>query len=588
VPDADRKAFDRLAADDKWKDLGRRVVAAKGCANCHTLPKDVPAAKAPDLAAIAKRSGRGCLAESPDPAKVPAYPLDAGRRAALAAFLADRSPPAPGYATRAAIKRFNCLNCHIRDGEGGIGTELADRMKALEKGESADNDVLPPRLTGVGHKARPGWLRSVLLAGGRARPWMGLRMPQYGETNVGGLPEALAAGDGAAPEAEAKPAAVVSSQIEAGRKLAGKEGLGCIGCHDVSGFAGGGTRGPDLALTSQRVRPDWYRRWMHNPQRLAPGTRMPQNFNDGRSAFAGVLNGDAETQIDALWAYFALGPGLPLPAGLEPPKGLVIPVRERPEILRTFLPDGAGTRAVAVGYPGGVNLAFDAHAARLAYAWEGNFLDASPVWTNRGGAPAKLLGPKFLVAPSGNPWAVTAGDSPPDFTKRADDYAWGKAVPNDAIYAGRMNVRFEGYALDAGGRPTFRYRVGERDDATLGVADTPSPARSGVATGLTRRFALDLPAGGRTVWLLGGVSEKPPRTTGSAVGSTVVLPDAGRATVLRLSAAPAGSEWWLVRADAGWQAVLRIPTGAGGTASVELTTWALPRDDDGLLPGLGR
>ena len=33
---------------------------------------------------------------------------------------------------------------------------------------------------------------------------------------------------------------------------AGKEGLGCISCHDISGVPTGGTRGPDLATTHRR------------------------------------------------------------------------------------------------------------------------------------------------------------------------------------------------------------------------------------------------------------------------------------------------------------------------------------------------
>ena len=67
-------------------------------------------------------------------------------------------------------------------------------------------------------------------------------------------------------------------------------------------------------------------------------------------------------------------------------------------MLRTFLKDG-GSRAVAVGYPGGVSAAFSADECRLAYAWAGNFLDATPVWDKRGGKPALLLGPKFWTAP---------------------------------------------------------------------------------------------------------------------------------------------------------------------------------------------
>jgi hypothetical protein len=440
---------------------------------------------------------------------------------------------------------------------------------------------------------------------------MTLRMPQYGAHNVGPLAEALAYLEGTTPDGDEPKPAVTAEVLTAGRTLAGKNGHGCISCHDIGGVVGGGTRGPDLALTAQRVRRDWHVRWLHNPQRIAPGTRMPQVFIDNKALLTTVYGGDADRQAEALWAYLALGPGLPLPAGLEPPKGLILAVKDRPELLRTFLPDGAGSKAIAVGYPGGVSVAFDAHACRLVYAWEGNFLDASPVWNNRGGNPAKLLGPKFLAAPPGHPWAVTTTRRPPDFLKRADDYAWGAAVPDNKFYQGPRHVAFDGYALDAAGNPTFRYRVsdgnggGNGERVELTVADTPRPVKAAVATGVERRFAVEVP-GGTGAWFFAGVSPKEPRVYGSdgvkrpldltaadpetpAAGARVVLPqDGDRAVVLHLSAAPAGAAWQFVKADGRWLAVLRLPEArAAAKAEVVLAAWALPRDDEGLLRSLG-
>jgi hypothetical protein len=56
--------------------------------------------------------------------------------------------------------------------------------------------------------------------------------------------------------------------------------------------------------------------------------------------------------------------------------------------------------------------------------------DASPVWNNRGGAPAKLLGPKFWTAPAGHPWGLTTNrDIPPDFLARSSNPAFGMPLP---------------------------------------------------------------------------------------------------------------------------------------------------------------
>ncbi len=212
------------------------------------------------------------------------------------------------------------------------------------------------------------------------------------------------------------------------------------------------------------MRYEWYDRWMHQPLRMAPGTRMPQAFVDGKSTLTTVLNGDPKGQAEAMWAYLSLGPGLPLPEGLEPPKGLIVAVKDRPEVLRTFMPD-AGSKAIAVGYPGGVNVAFSADQCRLAYAWGGNFLDASPVWNNRGGAPAKLLGPKFWTGSDRPPVGPDREPAHPARLPRPGEQSRRSArrcrSNRPASTTGRWPCSFDGYSLDKSGRPTFRYSLDE-------------------------------------------------------------------------------------------------------------------------------
>src|SRR5207249_1618853 len=134
-------------------------------------------------------------------------------------------------------------------------------------------------------------------------------------------------------------------------------------------------------------------------------------------------------------------------------KGLVVAVKDRPALLRTFLPE-AGTRAIAVGYPGGVALAFDATQCRLAYGWSGNFLDATPVWANRGGAPAKVLGTKFWVSPPGFPWGLVS-KPPPDFAAIAKDPAFGAAMPEGKLFQVEMQLFLAEYQLHSAARLTF-------------------------------------------------------------------------------------------------------------------------------------
>lgn len=612
---AEKKAFLKLAAGQQWTDLGKKLVVSKGCVNCHAVEaggKPIPAdAKFPSLEAVRQAGSKGCLAEKPT-GSAPRYRLAAGDSAAFAAFLHDGldgpGTPSPTFEARLALRRFNCLNCHSRDGEGGIGAGLANEMRQLSKAENAD-DVLPPLLTGIGHKARTPWLKSVLLQGGRARPWMQLRMPQYGEANLKALPEALAALEGIAADDTIYKAPLTASNIANGKTIVGKGGLGCISCHDIAGIPNSGTRGPDLATINQRVRYDWYERWLHQPMRMAPGTRMPQAFVDNKSTLTTVLGGDPTAQAEAMWSYLSLGTGLPLPDGLEPPKGLIIAVKERPEVLRTFMSE-AGSKAIAVGYPGGVSVAFSADQCRLAYSWAGNFLDASPVWNNRGGAPAKLLGPKFWNGPVGHPWGLTVNPYlPPDFQARANNPVFGTPFPLEPArtYNGPRAVEFLGYSLDKAGRPTFRYKLQENDKgAVLKAAETPEPLKSGVAAGIARRFAIEAP-GGYVAWLLAGTSNRDvrairpngggqvvpvresPETSLGVEGVRVVLPaDGEKANVLEAIGAPPGTQWkFEPKPGGGWRVILRLPESKTPLkANFTLNVWGLPKDNDELLKGL--
>lgn len=588
----------------EWAEVGQQVFAAKGCANCHAIDDSKAAPrKAAGLGKLTWMAEDSCLSATPNSAKVPAFKLDAKQKADIGVFLRRASgepdKPSPAYEAKASFKRFGCLNCHNRDGEGGIPEDLAAKMKSLESAENAD-DVAPPRLTQVGHKLRTPYLAGVLLKGERARPWMSLRMPQYGEANVGHLVHGLAKLEGTLPDDAVGKVPFTAAKIEAGRALAGKAGLGCVACHDISGVSGGGTRGPDLARTHERVRLDWYTRWMHQPQRLAPGTKMPTNFLDGKSVAATVYGGDADQQIEAMWAYFSLGQGLPLPSGMEPPKGMVVSVGDRPELMRTFMPDGAGTRPVAIGFPGGVNAVFDTATCRVSYAWAGNFLDATPVWKDRGGNQAKLLGPKFWTGPAGFPWATTGSTSePPDFARQFADPAFGHQLASDSYSAGPRNVHFLGYATDAAGTPSFAYELrGQSSANELAVTEAISPLPIVTAAGFRRTLTVT-PGAGRVTWLYVGAAGDPPRVltlAGGPVavrgdvpasGTRLVLPEGngGRTAVVELATAPADAVWvFAPRKGGGTAVLLKLPTAA--KTVLPLDVWGLSRPDDELLKGL--
>ncbi|MGE5849138.1 MAG: hypothetical protein ACM362_03285, partial [Candidatus Methylomirabilota bacterium] len=82
-----------------------------------------------------------------------------------------------------------------------------------------------------------------------------------------------------------------------------REYLSCSSCHL------GGDRepegkpeelAPDLRLVSRRLQPQWILRWLVDPQRLLPGTKMPSYFSDADSGPQDILDGDEMRQILAI------------------------------------------------------------------------------------------------------------------------------------------------------------------------------------------------------------------------------------------------------------------------------------------------
>jgi mono/diheme cytochrome c family protein len=611
------REIEALPKAGRWVELGRRIVGARNCVACHTIApggrvlQGAPTKSSFDDIKEPKRFNKGCLAPTSDVrGQAPWFPLTRAQRDDVAAFLAEGTngagSPAPAYQARVTMQRLNCLACHQRDGEGGLTPALIEDLRKYEKAENAET-LAPPSLNGVGHKLLTPWFRKVLTESGRARPWMAMRMPQFGAANVGHLPDGIAALEGTTPqESVDRLPASKAAKIETGRQLIGKGAFGCISCHDIAGVATGGTRGPDLATTNQRVRYSWFRRWLESAQRMHPGTKMPTVFPDGKSLLEKVLAGSADAQSEAMWAYLAIGPALPLPDGIEvASRGTILAAADRPVLLRTFMPD-AGTRAVAVGYPGGIATVFDSTQCRLAYAWSGGFLDAGPAWNNRGGAPAHVLGTHFWTAPPGFPWSV--GADGPHFDAQSRDPAFGIPLPEGQVYQGPAKLLCDGYRLDKGGSPTFFYRVAAGKEMVR-ISERPEPVRGPLANGLTRRFELEIPAK-QTLWFFAGVGEHKPDFLNPREQGTKVLPERIQAPAGEFFEAPAervvmlpqgGDRFvllqlvgeiqglhWRARQDKNgrWSVFLHIPAGSEARRRVEVCALVPHRNEPAALQEL--
>lgn len=392
---------------------GRALVIGRGCLGCHTVEENGKPLRntlvAPPMQKLA--AGRGCLAADPPP-RAPRFRLTPEQRADLAlAVTQPEVAPAPAVALERAIAYHNCRACH-------------DPASPAHEGLV---ETAPP-LDDVGGRLLFPWLKAALTWNKLVRPWMKLRMPQFREQAADDIALGLVAVSGAPREAPARahpdPLLVREGVRHLGR---GEEGLACITCHPFAGFdPKSGTPGPDLATVGERLRPDYFQRWLLDPQRVRPATQMPAFFADMDRTVA-------EKKIAAMYLALGLGRQMPAPEGAST-TGTRLPLAPAggPMVFRTYVAAGA-PRSILVGFPSGISYAFDAEECRVAFAWTGGFVDAAPVWLNRGGAPAMPLGPLSYVPAKGTPLRIGA--------------------------PGRLpRTRFRGYTLEASA-VVFRYEV---------------------------------------------------------------------------------------------------------------------------------
>ena len=446
-PQKKTDAADKFVVDPALATKGRELFATLGCASCHNL-KDGKAniassLKAPDLGKL--NSSAGCLAVKQDPAHpAPQYSLNASQRTALTAAL--KSPgPAPKLSPKEVVAQtfltFNCYACHQRDGKGGVENGVNEFFTTTQK-EMGDEGRLPPHLNGVGGKLTAAHLKKVLENGATDRPYMLTRMPKFGAASIGHLQAAFEAAD-PVPTAPLPTFHVSDKTVKSqGRQMVGNEMFGCVKCHDFREFKSSGVRGLNMTSMTERLRREWFTAYLLDPNKYRPGTRMPAAWPQGQTMLPKVLEGDTSQQIEAIWRYLSDGTSAALPIGVGKTK-LPLVAKDTPLIYRNFI-EGAGTRAIGVGYPEKINLAFDANDLRYAMLWHMEFIDASKHWTGRGEGMQPPLGESILRAPPGPSFALLVNDKE----------AWPTKAAKEKGY------QFKGYRFDDKLRPTFLYDIG--------------------------------------------------------------------------------------------------------------------------------
>ena len=168
----------------------------------------------------------------------------------------------------------------------------------------------------------------------------------------------------------------------------------------------------------------------------------------------------------------------------------LVPPEGEASIYRNFI-DGAGPRAIGVGYSEGVSLAFDANQMRLAMLWTDGFMDAARHWNGRGQGFQPPNGSNLVKFAEAAPLAVL--ESP--------EAAWPTDMEPGEPANRPVGFRFKGYILDTKTRqPSFHYEW-----KGLNISDQPIPlaANDGLPSLVREIHVTGTRPGGRIFYQLG-------------------------------------------------------------------------------------
>ncbi|MGH9895937.1 MAG: c-type cytochrome, partial [bacterium] len=197
---------------------------------------------------------------------------------------------------RRLMHQYNCIGCHEIESRGGF----------IRKYYEQNPGLAPPVLNGEGEKVQSNWLFTFLKEPFPIRPWLQLRMPTFGladeETHMlvsyfNGLSKVEI------PFAYFDDRRVSKEHIDAARVLFSKDYFNCLSCHQQGERKPEGPPegwAPDLTLARGRLNPNWIIKWLQDPQKVQPGTKMPSFFPGGPD---NILGGKDDRQIEALRDY---------------------------------------------------------------------------------------------------------------------------------------------------------------------------------------------------------------------------------------------------------------------------------------------
>ena len=379
--------IDRSLASHGWK-----LIEQARCSACHELPgKPAEFRSVISLTDPKVSWDRGCplpperLKNRPGFSQVDAQALRAyvaswPAGSDIRPFAAEASDSRAG---RTQLERQNCLGCHDRDGNRGLSRHAAAVAAADESLSGLPMTLIPPRLNAVGDRMTDAGLAQAIRGEQKSLRlnWLRVRMPRFAHQPAvqSALERHLIGHDripDGGPADSLVPAGLArtddSQRTLAGRELLGGKGFSCVACHAVKDYTPKvtalGTRGSNLYLIGDRMRPPYFFRWTRSPLRVMPGVEMP-NYQKPHEF---ILPGQLDDQLAAIWQALN-DPGLTAPTNPAVVEQLLAVNQDsRPRVVRDVFTVPAReetvARAFALGLPGGHSLLLDLETATVC-AW---------------------------------------------------------------------------------------------------------------------------------------------------------------------------------------------------------------------------
>ena len=305
------------------KENGKAHFDRLGCASCHQTsvsklsPPSIPFPKSNSA-----NSSNSCInsTERNRSKKQPAFsPFSKSDKTAINKYInfinANNKKPLTIHrwqASNTLAKKYRCTTCHQQNEIAATLPEIIDAEGTL--GFAAEQ---LPDLTFAAEKLKANWSADFISTKNHAamRPWLKARMPTFPKRIAEQIVYGWADQHGyfTTHKTDRRIEAYPTSQlIQAGKDLITQaKGHDCRQCHAIGKFPATGDAKTQIALgvnfshSKERLSRDYYNRWMHNPLRIDPMTKMPKYTTDsGRNTkLDSIFKGDAQLQFEAIWRY---------------------------------------------------------------------------------------------------------------------------------------------------------------------------------------------------------------------------------------------------------------------------------------------